>query len=203
MSSPALFRLRLRRAWIVAALAMLTSALLSAACGGQSGSGTPKVDADALRKAGNALAEQANWAGAIEEYTKAIEANPKSDLAYESRGVAYTELGELDKAIADLSKAIEIAPKRGGPPYARGIAYRKQGKPDEAIADLSKAMGDRDKTKFRGALYERGLAYKASGNTAEARADFQRILKLEQDFPGEADKEWAEKAQKELAQLGT
>jgi len=148
-------------------------------------------------------AEQQNdWAGAVDAYTRVVGVDAKSDIAYEGRGNAYAELGDLDKAVADYSKAISLAPSCGGPYYGRGVAYRQQGKLDEAIADFSKAIGDRSKTKWRSALYERGLAYKTKGMTADARADFQRIVELEQQNPGEADKSLADKAAQELAALG-
>lgn len=147
------------------------------------------------------LVYKGDWAGAIVEYSKAIELNPKSDIAYEGRGNVYTTMKNFDLAIADLTRAIELRPDRGGPYYGRGIAYRLQGNLDNAIADLSKAIGDRSKTRWRSALYERGLAYKAQGNLSEAKADFERIVQLEIERPGEADKIWAERAQKELGEL--
>ncbi len=190
--------------WV--ALGLLV-AVVASACGGSggqtaSGGSGPSGNPEDIRNAGNALAEKSDWAGAVVEYSKAIELDPKSDLAYEARATAYTQLQEYDKAIADASKAVELKPDRGGPRFARAVAYRLRGDLDLAIADLSRVIGDRNKTKWRGALYERALANIAKGNAAEARADLERIVQLEQQFPGEADKSWATKAQQELARLG-
>lgn len=149
-----------------------------------------------------AFAGKGDWAGAVSEYDQAIALDPNSDAAYEGRGIAETNLGDLDRAIADLTKAIELAPGRVGPYFNRGAAYRQRGDLTQAIADLSRAIGARATTRYRAALFERGLAYEAAGNLSEAKADFQRIIQLEQESPGEADKAWAEKAQKELTLLG-
>ncbi|MBI2858671.1 MAG: tetratricopeptide repeat protein [Chloroflexi bacterium] len=186
----------------VSILLLAIIAGLSFACGGERGDRAPGAgqagSSEDHRKAANELMARNDWQGAVNEYTLAIEGNQKSDLAFEGRGNAYAELGQFDKATADLSRAIEIAPSRAGPYFARGGVYRKTGEVDKAIADLTIAVGERSKTRFRGALYERGLAYKAKGNVSEARADFERIIQLEREKPGEADKSWADKAAKEM-----
>ena len=48
---------------------------------------------------------------AIQDYTKAIELNPKYALAYRNRGFSWKEKGEYDRAIQDCTKAIELDPK--------------------------------------------------------------------------------------------
>jgi tetratricopeptide (TPR) repeat protein len=175
----------------------LAAGLLVSGCAKNDGAQTAKAHEEAAA----ALISKSDFNGAIQEYTLAIEANPKSDLDYEGRGNAYTELKNYDSAIADFSKAIELAPSRGGPYFGRGVAYRLQGNLDSAITDLSHAIGDMSKTRWRAALYERGLAYSVKGNIVAAQADFQKILDLEAERPGEADKSWAEKAQAELTLL--
>lgn len=171
--------------------------LIAYACG-------PKDESAAQAKThqdnASSLMAKNDFSGAVDEYTQAIALKP-SDITYEGRGQAYTELKEYDKAIADFTKAIELAPSRGGPYFGRGVAYRATDNLDGAIADFSQAIGDRAKTRWRAALLERGLACKAKGNMAEAKADFERILQLEAEKPGEADKRYAEQAQQELATL--
>ena len=48
---------------------------------------------------------------AIADFSKAIEIDPKSAIAYNNRGWAYEGKKDYDRAIADYSKAIEIDPK--------------------------------------------------------------------------------------------
>lgn len=191
------------RLTIAALLAIvLMAGVLAAACGGGGPAKESAKQAEEHLRQASALVDKANWAEAIEHYTKAIELNPKSDLAYEGRGIAYTELGKLDEALADLNKGVELRPDRGGPRYARGVAYRLKGNLDQAIADLSQVIGDRNKSRFSRAIYQRGLAYREKGLLSEAGADFQRILQLEAENPGQPDREALEGARKALAEMG-
>ncbi len=76
----------------------------------------------------------------IDRYTKAIKANPKDVVAYNDRGVAYSENRQGDKAIADFTKAIEIDPKYVVAYNNRGVVYRMRFDFDRAIADYIKAI---------------------------------------------------------------
>ena len=57
---------------------------------------------------GTASYQQHDWDGAITNYTKAIEQNPASFVAYYDRGMAKKAKQDLDGAIADYNKAIEL-----------------------------------------------------------------------------------------------
>ena len=46
----------------------------------------------------------------MDDYDKAIALNPNYALAYNNRGVAYSNKGEVNRAIADYRKALEIDP---------------------------------------------------------------------------------------------
>ena len=50
-----------------------------------------------------------DYKGAIEDYNKAIEADPKYALAYNNRGLAKYKLDDFEGAIKDYGKAIEIS----------------------------------------------------------------------------------------------
>ncbi len=53
-----------------------------------------------------AQTEQAPYDIAIEHYNKAIELKPTYAQAYNYRGIAYSDKGEMDRAIEDFSTAI-------------------------------------------------------------------------------------------------
>ena len=61
---------------------------------------------------GTAYAELGQKERAIEEYSRAIELDPKKTKAYLNRGVAYAELGQMERAIEEYSRAIELIRKR-------------------------------------------------------------------------------------------
>jgi tetratricopeptide (TPR) repeat protein len=61
---------------------------------------------------------------AIEAYNQTIMLSPTAD-AYNGRGVAYSDKGNLDHAIADFDKAIMLDPKNAFAYVSLGNAYRQ------------------------------------------------------------------------------
>src|SRR5206468_3188053 len=55
-----------------------------------------------------------DWDGAIADFDRALQFDPKLAQAYDTRGVAKEQKGELDGAIADCNRAIELNPKLAG-----------------------------------------------------------------------------------------
>jgi tetratricopeptide (TPR) repeat protein len=64
---------------------------------------------------------------AIEEYQKAVEADPSFAEAYMCLGVAYRKLGEIDQAIEEYQAAIQIKPKLVDAHSNLAFAYYTQG----------------------------------------------------------------------------
>lgn len=82
---------------------------------------------------------------ARDSINKALELDPKSAVAYVSRGVGNYYLpssfgGGIDPALADFRKAIELDPKLAEAHMWLGLALRKAGKNAEAHAALAKAV---------------------------------------------------------------
>ena len=59
-------------------------------------------------KRGHACIKIGNYKQAIADYNKAIELNPKDELAYLGRGYAYEMLGKHEQAIADFKIAASL-----------------------------------------------------------------------------------------------
>ena len=68
---------------------------------------------------GVVFVQQGQYADAIDEFTKAIQADPNDPRGYVNRGVAKRTSGRLQDAVPDFSKAIEIAPNDE-------VAYRER-----------------------------------------------------------------------------
>src|SRR5215831_12483495 len=77
---------------------------------------------------------------AVERSMKSIRLDPKFALAYNNRGVAYKNKGELDRAIADYDEAIRLNPNYALPYDDRGVVYASKRDYIRAIADYDQAL---------------------------------------------------------------
>jgi len=89
---------------------------------------------------GNTKYNQGDYTGAIADYTKAIEIDPKSPSAYNNRGNVKCKLQDYTGAIADYTKAIEIDPKFVEAYFNRGSTKDRLRDIAGAIEDYSKAI---------------------------------------------------------------
>src|SRR5215472_11535018 len=78
--------------------------------------------------------------GAIADYNRAVELDPKYAAAYYNRGVAKRHKGDLDGAIADYNRAVELNPKDTAAYYNRGVAKQTRGDLDGAFADYNRTL---------------------------------------------------------------
>jgi len=121
-----------------------------------------------------------NYDGAIAEFTKAIELNPKFDRAYTNRGISWMEKGEYDRAIDDCSIAMELNPKQLQAYSSRGNAWRFKGDFNQAVADYTKAI---ELNSNEARLYNnRGATWVNKGDFEQAIADFTKAIELEPKY---------------------
>jgi len=130
----------------------------------------------------DAFAQRTNHdAQIIQDYSAAIRSDPRMFVAYETRGRAYADLGDLKKAIADFSECIRVNPQ-----YVGGFSGRAQVL--YAIKDYNGAISD-----YSSALYldhanaslfrNRALAYTYSSNFDAALGDITECMKLDGNNP--------------------
>ena len=84
--------------------------------------------------------EQTPYDIAIEHYNKAIERRPTFAQAYNYRGIAYGNIGEIDHAIEDFNTAIRRKENYAEAYSNRGSAYRIKGEYERAIKDCNTAI---------------------------------------------------------------
>lgn len=101
---------------------------------------TPKKYCDAAEK----FEKAKNYEGAIENYSKAIELDPKLEKAYISRAACYEKINFKPEAIEDYKKALAFNPKEKEYFYNAGRLLADLGKNTEADEMLRKAL-ERDK----------------------------------------------------------
>jgi tetratricopeptide (TPR) repeat protein len=90
----------------------------------------------------NASSGYKEYAQAMEDFTRAIELDPKYRNAYMWRGYAYDSryYDEYDKAVADYTEAIKIDPAYARAYGNRAFAYKNMGDFKKAADDYTKAI---------------------------------------------------------------
>jgi tetratricopeptide (TPR) repeat protein len=120
--------------------------------------------------------KQGDLDGALADFTKVIELDPKSAPAYNSRGIVKQMRGDLDGAIADYTKAVGLDPKSAPAYNNRAVAKQTKGDLDGALADHTKVVELDPKNAL--AYNNRGLVKRATGDADGALADFTKAIEL-------------------------
>lgn len=115
---------------------------------------------------------------ALEDYSAAIKADPKSSLAFLGRGVLLAvRKRAYDRAVEDFDKVLVIEPDNVEALLSRGDAFAQLGDLGRAMADLNRAVAlapDRPPV-----LVTRGQVESRRGNLAGAARDYEAALKLD------------------------
>ncbi|MBI3723112.1 tetratricopeptide repeat protein [bacterium] len=121
--------------------------------------------------------QKRDLAGAIADFTKALDRDQLLVVAWNSRGIAWQEKGDFDHAIADLTKALEIDPRSPVPWANLALARRSKGDFERAIADFDKAIALDPRS--ANLMVGRGGAHLDKGNVDRAIADYEKALELD------------------------
>lgn len=89
---------------------------------------------------GSSYFSQQRWHDAIDQFSMAVEAEPRFAKAYAVRGLAYAVLGHFDKAINDSTIALEINPNLSFAYETRAIGHYARYRYGEAWRDVRKAQ---------------------------------------------------------------
>lgn len=117
---------------------------------------------------------------AVENYGKAIKANPDYVEAYKHRAVIYYTNGDFQKAVTDYNRAVELNPNDAGSFYGRGAVFSNNGDFDRAIEDYTKAIALNPQEPSY--AYSRGLAFFNKKEYTKALEDYDRAIKLKPDY---------------------
>ena len=133
---------------------------------------------------GKAASAEKDYQKAAQFFTKAIESKELNDEslidAYYSRGLAWFEIGDLNKALNDFTMTIKLSPRHSDAYYSRAFVWDYKGQPDKAISDFTKAVdiNPRDADSF----YSRGNCWFDQNAHDKAIEDYTQALKLRPDF---------------------
>lgn len=80
-----------------------------------------------------------DYKGALENFNKAIELDPRNVEAYNNRGVVLGILGDHVRAISDFNRAIDLNPNDSEAYKSRGVSKLYLQQKESGCLDLAKA----------------------------------------------------------------
>src|SRR2546430_8977303 len=87
-----------------------------------------KAEAYKFGKEGIEAAKNKQWDKAINNFEKAVKADPKEANNHNNLGLAYKGAGKLDQAVKAFSDAIAVEPNDSAAFINRGVVYTSQNK---------------------------------------------------------------------------
>src|SRR5437870_8040168 len=139
--------------------------------------------------------------GALADFNRAIELNPKDDAPYYNRAQARRLKNDTAGAIADYTRAIELGSTNPAAYNNRGNARAENNDRDGAIADYTRAI--ELKPDYARAYYNRAVAKKDKGNANGAAADFKRARQLDPKLASEkSDADSQDESDADLVERG-
>lgn len=150
---------------------------------------------DSLLDRGLQKQEQEDYAGAIEDYTEFLKANPNHSEGYSNRGFARAMLDKLPEALQDFDRAIALAPNNADAYNGRGNVNAMAGNLSASIRDFNRSI--RYNRNFADAYYNRAISRHGLGDRRGAKSDLSKAAKLfqqQQDLGGyQQAREWIDK----------
>lgn len=122
-----------------------------------------------------------DFAGAEEEYKRAIELNPNYAIAYHWYGLYLARMGRFDEAVGEMERSQEIDPFSLANGANLGWTFYAARRYDQAIEQLNRTL-EMDPNFARARLYL-GRAFVQKGMYAEAIAEFQKAMTLSGGSP--------------------
>ncbi len=117
--------------------------------------------------------------GALEDFTKAIEANSNYFKAYNSRAIVRQNLGDVAGAMSDFTKAIALSADSAEAYFGRGRLNQLTGHLEESLADFNESIKRRPAYV---AIFGRGRVEQIQGKLDAALADFDKTIELTPQF---------------------
>ncbi len=138
----------------------------------------------ALKLRGDIKQRQANYHGALVDYTKAERVDDTDARLYVSRSAIYITEGRLKEATRDASKAIKLAPEDPDGYYNRACAHYLGQNNEGALRDLERAVALNDRNGE--ALFLRGVVKGELYKEEDGLADIDAALALDPNIAGAA-----------------
>jgi tetratricopeptide (TPR) repeat protein len=149
--------------------------------------------------------------GKLRFYSEAIRLKRDYAEAFNNRGIARYDKGDVEGALKDYNEALRLKPDFAFAFNNRGLARRAKGDMEGALKDYNEAL--RLKPDYADAFYNRGNARYAKGDVEGALKDYNEALRLKPDYAvafynrglarrAKGDVEGAQKDHNEALRLG-
>jgi tetratricopeptide (TPR) repeat protein len=126
--------------------------------------------------AGNVKSRQAEFAGAIADYSQAIQLDPSNASTYVKRGYAYHQVRNYSQAISDLNQALVLDGNLAEAYSNRSHVRFDQGNLNDALNDAEQAI--QRKPDLGEAYLNRGNVSLARDNIDAAAQDYDKAVQL-------------------------
>ncbi len=134
----------------------------------------PRINPMTHVAAGQMLEQQGDFNGAIEQYEKAVAANPKTATGYNRLGVLYQKLGRFEDADQMFRQGLAVQPGSAMLHNNLGYNYLIQKKYFEAEQSFRDALSlSRD---FKRARMNLAISLAQQGRLDESVLEFSRVL---------------------------
>lgn len=147
--------------------------------GSQDADSEPTLTAEQYSENGWSCRNSNDWAGAIHNFSMAIELNPYAADFYYGRGVVHNIVGNYWKAMVDLDRALKLYPNHVRALAERGLVNLNLGEPQDALADYHEALHI-DPT-YVPIHQNKGAALARMGKWSQALACYDLALRLKPD----------------------
>lgn len=120
--------------------------------------------------------------GALINFRKALEADPKNPAIYNGLGLVYYARNELEPAITNFNKALELDNTLADVHNNLGSTLAAQGKTQEAMAHFQEALKNIAYPTPENVYYNMGLIAMDAGDYDQASRHFNQALKYRATF---------------------
>jgi tetratricopeptide (TPR) repeat protein len=129
------------------------------------------------------LAQEGNYAGAIEEYKKVLERDPEDINTYLGIADAYFKSDKYEDSLATYQKAADMRPNEAAIQSSIGVVLAKMGKNAESQEAFKKAAGmSAGSSSSAPNLYNMGILNINNNKNNEAIDDFKQAIAADPNY---------------------
>ncbi|CAN5421291.1 hypothetical protein BH11CYA1_BH11CYA1_09100 [soil metagenome] len=137
---------------------------------------------EALKLKGDTKGATDQFNQAVTYYSKNLARSQKKGLDYVYRGMAYYQLGQLDKALIDLENGVRSLPGNANAQARLGHLQLAKGDSNSALAHLDAAL--KINPRLQMALVDRATVKAAQGGYEDSKADLDKALQITRSAEG-------------------